>query len=78
MQGVTALVLGAGGVSRAIAWGLRQRGANVTIASRTTERTEILAAELGCHVLRWEDRHDPSPNLDRLIKLADGRVTEYR
>ncbi len=42
MQGITALVLGAGGVSRAIAWGLRQRHAEVIISSRTFEtRTDI-------------------------------------
>jgi 3-dehydroquinate dehydratase/shikimate dehydrogenase len=63
MQGITALVLGAGGVSRAIAWGLRQRHADVMIASRTHERAQILAAELGCRAIEWEQRQSQKFNL---------------
>ncbi len=63
MQGLTALVLGAGGVSRAIAWGLRQRHAEVVIASRTHERAQILAAEIGCRSIEWGERHDAKMNL---------------
>jgi 3-dehydroquinate dehydratase/shikimate dehydrogenase len=63
MRGLTALILGAGGVSRAIAWGLRQRHADVLIASRTLERSQILAAELGCRAIEWEFRHEPKINL---------------
>lgn len=58
MAGITALVMGAGGVSRAIAWGLRQRHAEVLIASRTHERSQMLAAEIGCRAIEWEQRHD--------------------
>ena len=46
---------GAGGVSRAIAWGLRQRGAEVYISSRTVDRAELLSSQIGCRVVRWED-----------------------
>lgn len=63
MQGMTALVLGAGGVSRAIAWGLKQRNAEVMISSRTLERSQILAAEIGCKAIEWEFRHDHRVNL---------------
>ena len=63
MQGLTVLVLGAGGVSRAIAWGLRQRHADVMISSRTFERAQILAAEIGCRAIPWQDRHDTKINL---------------
>ncbi|MCC9641423.1 shikimate dehydrogenase [Rhodopirellula sp. JC740] len=63
MQGKTALILGAGGVSRAIAWGLRQRKCDVTIASRTRERAEMLAADIGCRVVDWEERHDTKVQL---------------
>ncbi|MEM6366163.1 MAG: shikimate dehydrogenase, partial [Planctomycetota bacterium] len=58
MQGKQALVLGAGGVSRAIAWGLRQRRCDVVIASRTKERADILAAEIGCRTIDWDERHE--------------------
>ncbi len=63
MQGMRALILGAGGVSRAIAWGLRQRGAEVFISSRTTERAELLASQIGCRVIPWQNRHEQSAHL---------------
>ncbi len=62
-QGRKVLILGAGGVARAIAWGLRQRKAEVTLASRTLERTQVLAAEVGCRSVEWELRHDQKVQL---------------
>jgi len=41
------LLVGAGGAARAIAYGLRDRAGRLTIANRTVERAERLAAELG-------------------------------
>lgn len=63
MQGLTAMVLGAGGVSRAIAWGLKQRHCDVIISSRTHERAQILAAEIGCRTIEWNQRHELKINL---------------
>ncbi|HTF56147.1 MAG TPA: shikimate dehydrogenase [Planctomycetota bacterium] len=51
VYGMRALVLGAGGVARAVAWGLKQEGARVTIANRTFDRGKALAEELGCDYL---------------------------
>lgn len=51
------LLLGAGGVSRAIAYGLQQRKARTFIASRTRERSEKLAAEFGAKAVDWSARH---------------------
>lgn len=62
-QGRRALILGAGGVSRAIAWGLKQRGAEVTIASRSYDRAAAMAHELGTRVVTWDDRHAQNPQL---------------
>ncbi len=45
--GRTALVLGAGGAGRAVAWALREAGADVAIWNRTAARAEALAAQLG-------------------------------
>ena len=42
-----AVVLGAGGSARAVAWALRSAGAEVEVWNRTPERAERLAAELG-------------------------------
>lgn len=57
LAGKTALVLGAGGVSRAIAFGLRRRGAEVVLANRTVARAEELAQQAGCKVVDWSARH---------------------
>lgn len=56
-KGRTALILGAGGVSKAIAYGLKRRDANVVIASRNVNRAEQLAERLDCRSVAWEDRH---------------------
>ncbi|TVQ01343.1 MAG: shikimate dehydrogenase [Planctomycetaceae bacterium] len=57
------LILGAGGVARAIAWGMKQRGAEVTISSRTEERAVQLAHEIGTRSVPWEQRHEVQPQL---------------
>jgi shikimate dehydrogenase len=53
-RGLRALVLGAGGAGRAVAWALREAGAAEVLAwNRTPERAEALAVDLGvAHTLR--------------------------
>ena len=51
------LLLGAGGAARAVAHALQRAGAHVTITSRTAERAEKLAAEIGCKWCDWAARH---------------------
>ena len=46
VEGLRALVLGAGGAGRAAAWALREAGATVAVWNRTPERAEALAREL--------------------------------
>lgn len=54
-----ALLLGAGGASRAVAAALLDLGVPVQVANRTRERAEALARELpGLRVLDWEARSD--------------------
>ena len=53
----TALVLGAGGAARAVAFGLRQRNVDVTVAARTLERARKIAADVGCKVVDWGQRY---------------------
>jgi 3-dehydroquinate dehydratase/shikimate dehydrogenase len=50
------LVLGAGGVARPIVYGLKSRGALVTVASRTRSRSDRLARAFDCKALDWESR----------------------
>lgn len=47
LRGARAVVLGAGGTARALVFGLRERGAEVSVLNRSVERAERLAAELG-------------------------------
>ena len=61
LSGQFVLILGAGGVARAIAHGLHKEGAAVTIASRGFERATALAAEVGCKVVDWHARHAVLP-----------------
>jgi 3-dehydroquinate dehydratase/shikimate dehydrogenase len=48
-----ALILGAGGVARALAYGLSRRGAGVTIANHNDDRAVSLAEEVGCRSASW-------------------------
>ena len=51
------LILGAGGVARAIAHALHHAGCNLWIASRTYERAAKLAREVSGEALDWLARH---------------------
>ncbi|GLV47359.1 shikimate dehydrogenase (NADP(+)) [Thermus sp. LT1-2-5] len=53
-----ALVLGAGGAGRGVAWALREAGLEVWLWNRTPERAEALAAEFGLKAvpLAWARR----------------------
>lgn len=57
LKGKRVLVLGAGGVARPIVFGLRKRGATITIASRTMPRAERLANAFEAKAIDWEARH---------------------
>ncbi len=49
IDGRSAVVLGAGGTARALVYGLRQRGCEVTVLNRTVERAQALVEELGAN-----------------------------
>jgi len=53
----TALILGAGGVAKAIAFGLKRRKVKVSIAARTRNRAFELAKQFESHLVEWNDRH---------------------
>lgn len=57
LAGKTVLLLGAGGVARAIAHGVRRRKANVVVAGRTMERVEQLADRVEGRAIEWGVRH---------------------
>jgi shikimate dehydrogenase len=66
-RGLRALVLGAGGAARAVAWALGEAGAaEVAVWNRTPERAEALAKELGVKHTRHpapDTRHPAAPDL---------------
>ncbi len=53
-----ALVLGTGGVSRALVWGLREKGADVIVAGRSPIKLARFAESMGVKSVAWERRHD--------------------
>ncbi len=60
----TALVLGVGGASRAVVWGLKRIGAErIAVCGRSPENAESLAREAGCEQLSWEERGQWSGDL---------------
>ena len=56
LSGRKVLLLGAGGVARAIGLGVLKCGAELTITNRTSQRGLDLAKELGCKFVTWENR----------------------
>jgi 3-dehydroquinate dehydratase/shikimate dehydrogenase len=69
VNGRRVVVLGAGGVARAIAFEARARGAELMILNRTVERAEELAGVLGCRAGRLDEM--PS-DYDIIINCSSG------
>ncbi|HEY2828035.1 MAG TPA: shikimate dehydrogenase [Pirellulales bacterium] len=63
LHGKTALILGAGGAARAMAYGLKRHGANAVVCSRTLKRAQQLALAMGCDCIDWSNRHGISPDI---------------
>ncbi|HEX4142145.1 MAG TPA: shikimate dehydrogenase [Pirellulales bacterium] len=63
LEGKIALVLGAGGAAKAIAYGLKRRKAIVVIAGRTPQRAAPLAARLDCQLVEWGSRYTINPDM---------------
>ncbi len=56
LAGKRVLVLGAGGVAKAVGQGVLRAGAALTITNRTKQRGQELATQLGCQFVAWENR----------------------
>ncbi len=56
LAGQRVLILGAGGVARAVGLGVCRAGCVVTLANRNKQRGLELASELGCQIATWENR----------------------
>lgn len=58
-----ALILGAGGAARAMAYGLKRHGAVTVATSRTLKRAQQLAQSMGVDCIDWSNRHGISPDI---------------
>ncbi len=63
VSGKSALVLGAGGAAKAVAKALHDRGAEVVICNRTSDRAQKLAEQIGCGATDWGDRYGVDPDI---------------
>jgi shikimate dehydrogenase len=72
-EGSTAVVIGAGGAARAVAWALREAGvAQVRVVNRSQGRAERLAADIGGPVcaVAWGERADALDGADLLVNTT--------
>ena len=56
LKGKTALILGAGGAAKSVAYGLTQLGSDVVITNRDAERAGLLAERFNCRTIAWDER----------------------
>lgn len=63
LSGKTALVLGAGGAGKAVAYGLIRREAKVVLSDGVSQRATELAKRLDCRSVEWSLRHTVSADL---------------
>jgi 3-dehydroquinate dehydratase/shikimate dehydrogenase len=68
LAGRNVIILGAGGVARAVAHALHKENVPITITNRTPERGQKLASEIGCRFVEWTARH--SVECDTLINCT--------
>lgn len=64
----TALVLGAGGAAKAIAFGLSHRGANVVVAARNVDKAKFFVDHFQSRAVDWDARH--TINADILVNCT--------
>jgi shikimate dehydrogenase len=71
VSGLCALVLGAGGSSRAIVHALKDLGAaSIRIANRTRARADDLAVRFGVEAIDWDARHAALAGADVIVNTT--------
>lgn len=63
LQGKKALVLGAGGVGRAMVYGLVRRKADVYVTDGEDAKARALAEQFGCRAVDWNRRYTVRPDI---------------
>ena len=75
VAGARVLLIGAGGAARAIAFGVKERGATLVIANRDIEKARSLAAETGAEA-RGLDELDRAGDHDIVINATSAGMLE--
>jgi shikimate dehydrogenase len=70
IEGRNALVLGAGGAARAVAYGLQRAGAEVTIANRCAERGKSLSHQLHCRFIALNVLEKKENNFNLVVQCT--------
>ncbi len=71
LRGARALVMGAGGAARAVAFGLHARGVLLTLTNRTFEKAEAIASELpGAVAVRTAEL--PQASFELVVQASSG------
>lgn len=63
LKGKKILILGNGGVARALGWGCERKGADVYISGRSPARAEQLAKDLKVKCVDWVAKHTVRPDI---------------
>lgn len=59
----SAMILGAGGLSKALVYGLKKRNADVMISSQNYERARDIAERFQCRAIQWYERTRMEPDI---------------
>ncbi len=70
VSGRNALILGAGGAARAVAFGLKRAGAVVTISNRGTERGRVLSRQLNSNFIPLNTLANVSKDFDIVVQCT--------
>lgn len=74
----SALILGAGGAARAVAYGLRRAGAKITISNRCVERGKSLSKQIDAGFIALSLLEKASAKFDIVVQCTSSGLSEER
>lgn len=68
----SALVLGAGGSAKAIAYALKNEigATNILLSNRTKAKADMIASSVNGSTIAWEERDDVAPDVDLIVNTT--------
>jgi shikimate dehydrogenase len=70
VSGKSALILGAGGAARAVAYALQRAGASVTVSNRCNERGMVLCRQLKCDFIPLNSIQKTAKDFDIIVQCT--------